>query len=132
MNINKIILYSFIVSYTHFSTAEDMPIPDKNAENIKKVTGVVIQTNHVDSSRRGSASSGIPAADLVEAIFGTNYVGFPIYHVKINETIAIDVGSRDSFKPGDCVLVWYDSTMGDSPDLSMPGQAGIEKSKNCN
>jgi hypothetical protein len=132
MNINKFFLYLLLLLPIS-AFAEDIPIPDKNAEGIKKVHGVIIQTNHVDSSHRGSAaSSGVAAADLVEAIFGTNYVGFPIYHVKTSDNITLDVANRSSFKLGDCVLVWYDGAMGDSPDLSMAGQAGMEKRNDCN
>lgn len=132
MNTNKISTLLFLLFFPLFASAKDIPIPNKNAEGMKKVLGVIIQAEQVDSSRRGSASTGMPVVDLVETIFGTNYSGFPIYHVKVNETITLNVASRESFKAGDCVLVWYDGAMGDSPDLSMPGQAGIEKSNECN
>jgi hypothetical protein len=126
---NKILLILILVIFPTFSNAEE--IPDQNAAGMKKVNGVIINIDHVDSSRRGSATSGIPAADLVESIFGSNYSGFPIYFVKVSEAITIDVASKESYKIGDCVMVWYDEAMGDSPSLSMLGQAGISKSNTC-
>jgi hypothetical protein len=97
-----------------------------------------MDAEQINTSRRGgnpSATTGNLGIDigvnLIETIFGTNYSGFPIYHVRVNETITLNVASRSSFKSGDCVLVWYDGAMGDSPDLSMPGQAGMERSKDC-
>lgn len=112
-----------------FSSAEETP--NQNAEGMRKVQGIVVEVEHVDSSRRGSATTGLPIVDLVESIFGSNYSGFPIYLVKVSEAITLEVASRESFKIGDCVLVWYDGEMGDSPNLSMLGQAGISKSNGC-
>lgn len=112
------------------SNAEEPP--NQNAEGMKKVQGTVVKIEHVDSSHRGSASTGMPVVDLVEAIFGSNYSGFPIYLIKISESITLEVASRESLKIGDCALVWYDEDMGDSPNLSMLGQAGISKTKGCN
>ena len=128
-------LFLAIISTT--SNAEDIPNP--NDEGIKKVNGIISDTEQVNTSQRGSNAStttGNPdldvGANIIEAIFGTNYAGFPIYHVKVSKAITLNVGSRESFKAGDCVLVWYDGAMGDSPDLSMPGQAGIVKSNSYN
>ena len=112
------------------SSAEDTP--NKNTEGMKKVLGTVAEIEHVDSSQRGSATTGMPVVDLVESIFGSNYSGFPIYLVKVSEAITLEVASKESFRIGDCVLVWYDAEMGDSPNLSMLGQAGISKSIGCN
>lgn len=111
------------------SSAEDISSP--NAEGMKKVQGKVINIDHVDSSQRGSTTTGMPIVNLVEAIFGSNYSEFPIYLVKVSDSITLEVASRESFKIGDCVLVWYDEGMGDNPNLSMLGQGGIARSKGC-
>ncbi|MFZ3087002.1 MAG: hypothetical protein WA123_02950 [Methylotenera sp.] len=128
MNKLMSLLLLFLLPIT--SNAEETP--NQNAEGMKKVQGNVVEIEHVDSSRRGSATTGMPVVDLVEAIFGSNYSGFPIYLVKVNEAITLEVASKESFRIGDCVLVWYDGEMGDSPNLSMLGQAGISKSNGCN
>ena len=132
----KVFVFLLLSFISIISYAED--IPDPNGEGIKKVQGVISDNEYVNTSRRGSnasATTGNPGLDvgvnIIEAIFGTNYTGFPIYHVKVSEAITLDVASREPFKIGDCVLVWYDGAMGDSPDLSMPGQAGIAKSNAC-
>ena len=125
----KLIVFSLLLLLPIFSSAEEPP--NLNAEGMKKVQGTVIEIDHVDSSRRGSATTGIPVVDLVEAIFGLNYSGFPIYLVKVSESNKLEVASKESFQVGDCVLVWYDEAMGDSPNLSMLGQAGISKSNEC-
>jgi len=126
----KLIFVFFILLLPVISSAEETP--SLNAEGIKKVQGTVVDIDHVDSSRRGSATTGMPVVDLVESIFGANYSGFPIYLVKVSESITLEVASKESLKIGDCVLVWYDGAMGDSPNLSMIGQAGISKSNGCN
>lgn len=127
---NRLIASLFLFLLPIISSAEEAP--DRNAEGMKKVQGVVVQIDHVDSSQRGSAATGMPIVDLVEAIFGSNYSGFPIYQVKVSDSIKLEVASRESYRVGDCVLVWYDEGMGDSPNLSMLGQAGISKSNGCN
>jgi len=134
---NKIFGLLLLIFLPVVSHAEDIPSP--NAEGMKNVLGIVTGIEHVDTSRRGSnvnVKTGNPGLDLgaglIETIFGTNYAGFPIYHVKVSEAITIEVASRESFKSDDCVLVWYDERMGDSPNLSMLGQAGIAKSNDCN
>jgi|GEM_PF-328472 hypothetical protein len=139
MNTNKILTLFFLLFFSHFAFAEDIPIPDKNSDGIKKIHGTITRLDQVSTSRKGGNSgiaTGDPIVDIgveiLDAIMKTNYTGFPIYHVMVNETITLNVASRESFKAGDCVLVWYDGAMGDSPDLSMPGQAGIEKSNACN
>ena len=126
----KLIQFLFLVLLPIISNAEEIPNP--NAEGMKKVQGIINKVESVDSSQRGSATIGMPVVDLVESIFGSNYSGFPVYYVRINENITIDVASKESFKIGDCVLVWYAQEMGDSPSLSMLGQAGIAKSSGCN
>ena len=126
----KLIQFLFLVLLPIISNAEEIPNP--NAEGMKKVQGIINKVESVDSSQRGSATTGMPVVDLVESIFGSNYLGFPIYYVKVNENITLDVASKESFKIGDCVLVWYAQEMGDSPSLSMLGQAGIAKSSGCN
>ena len=126
----KLIQFLFLVLLPIISNAEEIPNP--NAEGMKKVQGIINKVESVDSSQRGSATIGMPVVDLVESIFGSNYSGFPVYYVRINENITLDVASKESFKIGDCVLVWYAQEMGDSPSLSMLGQAGIAKSSGCN
>ena len=125
----RLIVLLFLSLLPIFSSAEEPP--SQNAEGMKKVQGTVIEVEYVESSRRGSTTTGIPVVDLVETIFGTNYSGFPIYQVKVSESITLEVASRESFRVGDCVLVWYDADMGDSPNLSMLGQGGISKSNGC-
>jgi len=126
----KLISFILLSLLPIISNAEETP--NQNAEGVKKVQGTVIQIEHVDSSQRGSANStGMPLVDLIEAIYGSNYSGFPIYLVKVSESITLEVASKESFRIGDCVLVWYDEGMGDSPNLSMLGQAGISKSNGC-
>lgn len=127
----------FLIILPAISLAEDIPNP--NAEGIKKVLGIVKSMEYVPSSREASNQSGTlgnPVWDLaiplIEAIFHTNYAGFPIYHVKVDENITLEVASRETFKIEDCVLVWYDEAMGDNPNLSMLGQAGITKNNGCN
>jgi hypothetical protein len=127
---NKLMVLLFLSLLPSISSADETP--NQNAEGMKKVQGTVVEIGHVDSSHRGSATTGMPVVDLVEAIFGSNYSGFPIYLVKVSETITLEVASKESLKIGDCVLVWYDGEMGDSPNLSMLGQAGISKSNGCN
>jgi hypothetical protein len=120
------------------SFADDAP--NKNDEGMKKVLGTITDSDQVQSSRKGgngSVAIGNLPVDLGVLILDgilntrTNYSGFPIYHVKVSDSITLNIGSHKSFKAGDCVLVWYDGAMGDSPDLSMPDQAGIEQSKDC-
>ncbi len=126
---NKLLNLLFLIFLPIISKAEDIPNP--NAEGIKKVQGVINKIESVNSSQRGSATTGMPVVDLVESIFGSNYSGFPIYFVKINENITLEVANKESFKIGDCVLVWYAQEMGDTPSLSMLGQAGMAKSSGC-
>ncbi len=132
---NKILCLLILIIIPALSNAEDVPNP--NSEGMKKVKGVISEIVNVETSWRGSnqSATGNPGLDLgaglLESIFGTNYVGFPIYHVKVSEVITLEVASRESFKIGDCVLVWYDGEMGDSPNLSLLGQAGIAKSNEC-
>lgn len=106
--------------------------PKLSDSGTKKVKGIISDSYSLNSSRRVDRSSGIPVAELVESIVGLNYSGHPIYLVKIDESITLEVASNDAFKIGDCVLVWYDEGMGDSPNLSMLGQAGMSKSAGCN
>lgn len=127
---NKLIYFLLLSLLPTFSNAEETP--NQNAEGMKKVQGIVVEIEHVDSSHRGSATTGMPVVDLVESIFGSNYSRFPIYLVKVSESITLEVASKESLRIGDCVLVWYDGAMGDSPNLSMLGQAGIAKSNGCN
>jgi hypothetical protein len=127
---NKLIVLVLFSLLPIIVSAEETP--NQNAVGMKKVQGTVVEIEHVDSSNRGSTTTGMPLVDLVESIFGSNYSGFPIYLVKVSESITLEVASRESFKIGDCVLVWYDEAMGDSPNLSMLGQAGASKSDGCN
>ena len=136
---NKVLSFFLLLMLPIISFAEDAP--NKNDEGMKKVLGIIADTNQVQTSRKGGAEGPVIIGNLpvdlgiliLDGILNTrtNYAGFPIYHVKISDTITLDVGSHKSFKTGDCVLVWYDGAMGDSPDLSMPDQAGIEESKDC-
>jgi hypothetical protein len=122
------------------TTANADEIPNKNDEGMKKVNGFIANIDQVDTSRKGGPGPviiGNPVVDLGTLILDgilntrTNYPGFPIYQVKISDTTTLNIGSHESFKIGDCVLAWYDKNMGENPDLSMPGQAGIEKSDSC-
>ncbi len=135
----KIFTLLSLALFSLVSKAEDVPNP--NDEGMKKVVGVISDSNQVETSRKGGANSPPVTGDLgidlgiliLDGILNpsTNYAGFPIYHVKVSEAITLNVGSRESFKVGDCVLVWYAGAMGDNPDLSMPGQAGIAKNNSC-
>ena len=118
--------------------AED--IPDQNASGMRKVLGAIADVNQVPTSTKGGNGpvliGNLPVdigVLIVDGIFNTrsNYVGFSIYHVKVNDSITLEVASREAFKDGDCVVVWYRNEMGDSPNLSMLGDAGIKKSKDC-
>lgn len=129
--------FLIFISFSLISHAED--IPNINAEGMKKIHGVIRGIDQVETSENGkypSTSTGDPLMDLgsrlLGALFGTNYVGFPIYHVNVNEKITLEVASREKLQMGDCVLVWYDEAMGDTPNLSMLGQAGISKNQECN
>jgi hypothetical protein len=126
---NKFLCFLLLIFTSNILFADDTP--DINAEGMKKVYGIVSKIESVDRSQRGAATLGIPVFDFIESIYGNNYEGFPIYYVKINEEISLEVGSHKSFKIGECVLVWYDQGMGNTPNLSMPGQGGISKSNEC-
>jgi hypothetical protein len=135
----KKIFFLFFILLSTTSNAED--IPNKNDEGIRKVRGVIVSTEKVEASRKGGPGPviiGNPAVDIgtliIDSIFNTrtNYSAFPIYQVKVSDAVTLNIGTHESLKSGDCVLVWYDDKMGENPDLSMPGQAGIEKSDACN
>ena len=126
----KILVFLFLTFLSITSNAEDIPNP--NDKGIKKVNGTIVEKENVNASKKRDMQIDDPIFALIDDIVNTNYVGFPIYHVKVSDVITLNVGSRESFKTGDCVLVWYDGAMGDSPDLSMPGQAGIARDNACN
>lgn len=134
----KLLTFIVLLFFCLQSYAED--IPDPNAPGMRKVLGIITDINQVPTSTKGGNGpvliGNLPVdigVLIVDGIFNTrtNYVGFPIYHVKVNDSITLEVASRESFKDGDCVVVWYRDEMGDSPNLSMLGDAGIAKSKDC-
>ena len=135
----KKILFLFFTLLSITSNAEE--VPNKNDEGMRKVHGIIASTELVEASRKGGPGPviiGNPAVDIgtliIDGIFNTrtNYSAFLIYQVKVSDVITLHIGTHESFKIGNCVLVWYDEKMGESPDLSMPGQAGVEKSNACN
>ena len=134
----KILLFIGCLFFSTTILADE--VPDRNAAGMRKVHGIIAQKEKVPTSskveRDDIPSIGNPVADLeigiLDAIFNTNYRGFPIYYVKVSETITLEVASRESFEQDSCVVVWYRDEMGDSPNLSMLGDAGIAKSNQCN
>jgi len=130
--IKLLVINILIVCLWGCASQSALETPKVNDAGIKKVNGIIIDGYYLNTNRRTDRSSGIPTADLIESIIGVNYSGHPIYMVKVTESITLEVASKDSFKYGDCVLVWYDEKMGESPTLSMLGQAGMSKSTECN
>jgi hypothetical protein len=130
-------LLALLLAISTNASADD--IPDPNAQGMRKVLGLIADIEQVDSSKKGGNDAGPitgnPVVDLgvmiLDDLVRTNYRGFPIYYVKVNESILLEVASKESFKMGDCVVVWYRDEMGDNPNLSMLGDAGIAKSNEC-
>ena len=80
--------------------AED--IPDQNALGMRKVLGAIADVNQVPTSTKGGNGpvliGNLPVdigVLIVDGIFNTrsNYVGFSIYHVKVNDSITLEVAS---------------------------------------
>ncbi len=129
---NKLLTFLLITLLPSLSHALDLSNP--NDENMKRVNGTVISIEYVDFRPIIQSTGNEKFDSVLESIrrkLGTNYVGVPIYQVKVNDDITLEVGSDKKFQTGDCVLIWYDKEMGNSPNLSIVGQAGISKSKDC-
>jgi hypothetical protein len=113
--------------------------PDINTVGMRKVAGQVVNIEGVERkpSTINSINIDYIAKDVpyiiddIEYLSVTNFKGFPLYYIQVDNDITLEVGTRKSFAIGECVLVWYDKAMGEGPSLSMPGQAGISKSNEC-
>lgn len=142
LRVNKISVLLFLIFFHILSHAED--IPNSNAKGMKKVQGVVIGIKDVDLSLNESALSDspivnlvrstisyFPVVDLIKGLFYSSDAEFKIYLIKINDVKTLEVASQQIFRKDDCVLVWYDGAMGDNPNLSNLGVAGIDSSNEC-
>ena len=108
-----------------------------NDPKARKVFGVITRIDQVESADTATNN----AHEFMGSFFGVlgevftavayNQPGHPIYTVRVNDTIELNVGSNTSFKEGECVVVWYPNNMGDQPDLSRLDDAGIARSKDC-
>jgi len=56
--------------------------------------------------------------------------GYPVYVVRAQNGLEMNVASYDKFEAGECVVVWFPETMGERPDLGL-GKAGIAKTTDC-
>jgi hypothetical protein len=131
------IIYLSMCVFCLFSSAfadTTVSIDDPKA---RKVYGVITKIEQVQSVNTATNNAkefmgsffGVLGDIFTEVVY--NKSGYPIYTVKVNETIHLNVGSSSTFKEGECVVVWYPNIMGDQPDLSRIDDAGIAKSKNC-
>jgi len=103
----------------------------------RKVVGVITNIDQVESENTAPNN----AREFMGSFFGVlgavfsdvmyNKSGYPIYTVKVSDTIQLNVGSSSTFTEGECVVVWYPNNMGDEPDLSRIDDAGIKKSNDC-
>lgn len=133
----KIFLIAILFSLAGACLAETTPSID--APDQRKVYGVIASIEQVPTSSSASDQGrdwmgsmyGVLGL-LITDLLSTTHRGHLIYHVKVNDDIQLEVGSRESFNVGDCVDVWYPDKMGDTPNLSLLGDAGIAKSTACN